>query len=174
MRRILLVVLTMVAAVALVACQPSASTTKQQQKIQSGTMDRADAAVPIPHNNNFIAREMVAEYMKRMDQPNKTFYIYVMGDNGNVIGYYVSQGPTVNICTFMSPTDKVVGNSSGGYAVRQAPALDGLYYGSGACGTDYFFDAVTGALVQLQGFKTFVVDQPLNLEAEPISIKTSE
>ena len=52
-----------------------------------------------------------------------------------------------------------------------SPGLDGVYY-TGGCnsGEAFFFDAETDAFIGLSGLKYFVADQPLNLDAEPISV----
>lgn len=156
----------------LTGCIEASTSDKQEQK-RTSLMDKANASVPIPDVNNFIARQSVREYMQRMDDPSKTFYIYVMGDNGNTIGYYVAKSQPMNICSFMSPTDKVE-DRHGTDVVRDAPALDGVYYGSGGCNVDYWFDAETDALIQLNGMNYVISDQPLNIDADPISVETSE
>ena len=155
-------------------CKGEASTTEKQEQARSSLMDKANASVPIPRIDNFLARQSVAEYMRRMDNPSKTFYIYVLGDNGNVIGYYVAKSQPMNICSFMSPTDKVEERYGDPDVVRQAPALDGLYYGSSGCNVDYFFDAETDALIQLNGLNYMIVDQPLQLDAKPLKVQSAK
>lgn len=175
MRKIIPTVVLAMSFVFLAGCVDREPTTsdKQEQK-RDGLMDKANYQVPIPTVSNFVARKSVAEYMRRMDEPNKTFYIYVMADTGNIIGYYVASSQPVNICTFMSPTDRVDryrGSGGGGNVKRAAPANDGLYYGSGGCNVDYFFDANSGALIQLRDLKMIITDQPLDIEAEAINIQ---
>lgn len=147
------------------------STSQQQEKERDALMTRANNEVPIPHVHNFLARKAVAEYMKRMDVPNKLFYIYVVANNGVIIGYYVAKTQVVNICTFLAPTDKVDNSHTDHSILRKAPADDGLYYGAGACNVDYFFDANSNALIQLKGLNYFISDQPLNLETKAFHIK---
>jgi hypothetical protein len=155
-------------------CNGEASTTEKQEQTRSSLMDKANASVPIPRIDNFLARQSVAEYMRRMDNPSKTFYIYVLGDNGNTIGYYVAKSQPMNICSFMSPTDKVEERYGDPDVVRQAPALDGLYYGSSGCNVDYFFDAETDALIQLNGLNYMITDQPLKLDAKPLKVQSAK
>jgi len=61
-----------------------------------------------------------------------------------------------------------------GNAVITAPSLDGIYYGGGgaAAGCDewFFFDSATNALIKIRGVKFFTADQPLSLNAEPITV----
>ena len=168
-------IVTIIAMAFLVAgCKGEASTTEKQEQARSSLMDKANASVPIPRIDNFLARQSVAEYMRRMDNPSKTFYIYVLGDNGNTIGYYVAKSQPMNICSFMSPTDKVEERYGDPDVVRQAPALDGLYYGSSGCNVDYFFDAETDALIQLNGLNYMITDQPLQLDAKPLKVQSAK
>lgn len=173
MRTVSLLFVMIFTAMFMMACEPQPpSTSKQQEGQRDSAMDRAHSSVQIPTTQNFLTRETVAEFMRRTDEPDKTFYIYVLADTGQIIGYYVSRGRPVNICTFLSPPDKVERKPGGGYVKRAAPGMDGVYYGAGACGSDYFFDAETDTMVELHGLKMFVADQPLELDAEPIRVSS--
>lgn len=154
----------------LMACNGEMTTSEKQEATRDELMTRANNSTPIPEIRNFLAREAVAEYMRRMDQPNKLFYIYILADNGQFVGYHVARTQTVNICTFMAPTDKIE-KSRGHYWKRDAPANDGLYYGAGACNVDYFFDSATDALLQLKGLNYIISDMPLALDVKPLKVR---
>lgn len=171
MRNSVIAVLAVATALAISGCEQS--TSQKQASQRDALMDKADAQVPVPNVDNFVTREMVSEYMDRMDMPNKLFYVYLTADTGNVLGYYVSRGAPVNICTFMTPPDKV-DSSTNGKVTRQAPAIDGLYYGAGACDLYYFFDAETDAMIMIKGLNILMSEQPMSLDAEPISIKSAD
>ena len=130
----------------------------------------AEALIPQPRPSNFPARRMLAKFVERQDSPDHPFYVYVLSDVGNIIGYYVAQAAPVNICAFLSSTEKVYGTLK-----LTAPSLDGIYYGgagsSSGCDGWFLFDAATDALVIIYGAKLFVVDQPLRVEAQPILIQ---
>jgi len=162
------------------------STSEKQEQVRDSIMDRANAQVPVPEVQDFVKRRAIAEYMERMDDPNKTFYLYIIADTGNILGYHVSRGGPVNICTFLTPPDRV--QWSGGFyhsdsrqsrpsldssgVNRKAPGVDGVYYGDAACDSTYFFDAQTDALIEVHGNNLIVSDQPLDLDAEPINVRT--
>tara|TARA_B100000929_G_scaffold290599_1_gene284871 strand:+ start:32489 stop:33004 length:516 start_codon:yes stop_codon:yes gene_type:complete len=168
MRFVLIIILSLFA---VTACKGGQSTSQKQEQTRTEVLNRADAAVPTPVISNFIARKTVAEYMRRMDQPNKLFYIYIVADTGNIIGYYVSRGKPVSSCLNMTPPDRGDYYRNGGVINRVAPSLNGLYNaGGGACNSTYFFDAETDALVEISGLNLFTADQPLNLDAEPITV----
>lgn len=154
------------------ACDlPEPSASQKQEAARDNVMERANAKVPVPQTDNFVTREMIAEYMRRMDEPNKTFFVYVVANTGAVMGYYTTNGAPVSICAFLAPPDKVEERYGGSDLVRKAPGVDGVYYSGGGCDTYYFFDANSDAMVQVKGLNLFVSDQPLSIEAEPITIK---
>jgi len=161
------------AAMMVMACDPPSSTSHEQEASRDSAMDQAHASVPIPTTQNFMTRETVAEFMRRIDEPNKVFYVYVMANNGNYVGYYVSRGRPVNICTFLTPPDRVERHSGPRYVTRSAPGMDGVYYGGNACDSEYFFDAATDSLIEIVtrgGLSMFVSEQPLELDVQRIRV----
>lgn len=134
---------------------------------------RAEALVPQPTPSNFLAREALAKFSIRQDEPDHIFYIYLLADTGNIIGYYVAQQRPVSSCAFLSSTEDV--QSENGIAVQvTAPSLDGVFYGGGgssaACTGVFFFDAATDALIEINGVDYFATDQPLRVDAQPIEV----
>ena len=153
----------------------SGCTTAEQQRgkainTRADAFAKAERQTPQPIPSNFLARKMLAKYVVRQDVPDHPFYVYVLADTGNILGYYVAQAAPVNVNAFLSSTE----DARNGY-VLTAPSLDGIFYGgSGSSqGGDgwFFFDAATDALVILYGVKMFVSDQPLNLDVKPIKIR---
>ena len=90
-----------------------------------------------------------------------------------MVGYYVAKTVPINACNFLSSTE-VVDSTSNGKVVLTAPSLDGIYYGgagaSSGCDAWFFFDSATDALIQIRGVNFFTADQPLRLEAKPITV----
>lgn len=151
-------------------------TTQRGVRQQESVMERAMTQTPVPIVNHFVTRKTVEKWIRRMDVPNKLFYIYVYADTGNLIGYYVAQSRPVSICTFLTPPVREYPvNGNGANPLGPAPTLDGVYYGQGGgCDQWYFFDAETDALIELVGFKIFSTDQPLSVNAERIRIKKED
>jgi hypothetical protein len=179
LKRNILVLMALVALVGtLIACsslpqQPSSRTAALEA--QETIAERASRAVEIPQPNNFLTRKTVAKWVDRQDIPERPYYVYLLGDNGTFIGYYVAQSRPVNTCTFLTPPDRVVGGkfNDSPMTVVQSPALDGVYYGSGgSCDQWFFFDAATDAMIEITGFKVFTSDQPLLVDAEPLRVAT--
>lgn len=154
----------------------------QQRKTSVNTraeaLARAEARVPVPRPQNFPLRQALSDFTLREDMLDHPWYMYILGDNGNVIGYYVSKVVPVNSCAFLSSTEQVwTGTQSEGSQVLTAPSLDGIYYGgagaSSGCDEWFLFDLATNAMIKIRGTKFFVADQPLRLEADPITVKTT-
>lgn len=160
-----------------VSCDGKASVPKKQQEQavqQRGEVfAAASAAAPVVAPQNFPLRKALLKYTARQDLLNHPWYIYIQGDQGNTIGYFVGQTYPLSTCDFLSSTQITDSNSSG-RVVLTAPSLDGIYYGgSGASGgCDYFFfDAATDAMQVISATqKWFVSDAPLSIDAKPIKV----
>lgn len=151
--------------------EPSAQSQGEQE--QENIIKRAQRAVPVPKTTNFITREAVAKWLKRMDVPKKTFYIYVFTPMGQPIGYYVSQHYPVPFSALMTPPQSIHEDSYGNVPIT-APALDGVWYSGGSSGDLYYwFDAETDALISIKGGMLFFTDQPLSLDIERIRVITN-
>lgn len=136
--------------------------------------DVAEKVAPAPTSVNFPLRKALVEFTKRQDQLNHPWYVYILGDNGNQVGYYVAKTKPVNSCNFLSSTEDVFDKGEGSGLVLTAPSLDGIFYGgaggAASCDAWFFFDATTDALIEIRGVKFFTADQPLRLDAKPIEV----
>lgn len=182
MRRMIAVAALIMAALVATGCEDSSTPTssdqqrKQSVKARADTFSRAEAKYPLPRTENFPLRKMLVEMTKREDLPNHPWYVYVLADTGNVIGYYVAKTVPINACNFLSSTEdvkKTEDNYEPGFTtdVLTAPSIDGIYYGNSACNTMVFEDYSTNAIIKLGDVKYFVADKPLNLDAEAIKVK---
>jgi hypothetical protein len=138
---------------------------------------RAEGAAPTPNTKNFPLRKALVEFTERQDLVDHPWYVYVLADTGNVIGYYVARTVPINACNFLSSTQDVRDDDDGN-VVLTAPSLDGIYYGgagaSSGCDAWFFFDSATNALIQIRGVNFFTADQPLRLDAQPITVAPNE
>lgn len=141
----------------------------QSIKDRAATFARAERAVPLPRTTNFPLRKTLAEMTSRQDLIDHPWYVYILGQNGNTVGYYVAKTVPVNACDFLSSTE----DESNG-AVLAAPSLDGIFYGgsgsSSGCDAWVFLDSATNALIQIRGVDWFSSDQPLALHAAAIRV----
>ena len=154
---------------ATVNCEVEESTTEKAEKEQESIMQRARSQEPTYHPKNFLTRKNVNKWMKRMDDPSKIFYIYVMADNGSITHYFVAQYRPVSTATFLTPPKREwdIWEQN---VLGPAPALDGVFYGDGAGDQYFFFDAETDAFISLKGLNYILSDQPLRVDAPKINI----
>lgn len=148
--------------------------TENQRKAAVSTraesFDRAEAKFPVKQNTNFPKRGTLVEMAAREDLVNHPWYVYVLADTGNVIGYYVAETVPINACNYLSSSEERYWNDYGSWLMT-APSLDGMYYGQAECDVWVFKDANSDAIIKLGGIKFFVADQPLNVEAEAIRVE---
>lgn len=173
------IVTVVAASLALAGCQEETTRSAAKQADQRNLLAqqdvkaRATQSVPVPSTTNFQARKNIAEYMQRLDEPNKVWYVYERAPmTGEILGYYTSSSYPQSVCTFMTqPEEMHERNSSNGRAMitTTAMALDGVYYKGGQC-PDFFFDYNTGAMIVLSpNSVTIAVDQPLDVGAPSFS-----
>lgn len=158
-------------ALSLTACKVESSSRDQNMRAQQSLMAQATAAVPVPRVSNFLAREAVAKQVRRLDEKGKLFYVYILGQNGQQVGYYVSNTRPVSTCALLTPAQEI-DRSQYGTAVLGTPSLGGVYGFGGGCNSHFFFDAATDAYVEISGLAFFVADQPLSVDAEPIKVSS--
>lgn len=167
----LLIFLT-VTAVALAGGLDTSPSNNRKDAVQSrnDAFNRAKAQYPDPKTVNFPARKALVQFTERTDLLNHPWYVYILGDNGNTIGYYVAKNAPENACNFLSSTQDIYhGDKSD--TVMQSPSYDGVYYGESTCDEWFFFDAATNALIEVRGMRFYTADQPLSLNAKPIQVK---
>lgn len=171
-RKLQLVIGVLVALLVLAACGEDPA--KTDNEIQRDVQERVRTQGPIHEPNYSRTYDAINAWLERWDSPDKISYVYLLGDTGNVIGYYTAQGRPVNICTFLTAPYEIVPRE-GTDLVVPAPALDGVYYGNDSCDSWYFFTADTDAYIEIGGgMRFFVTDQPLAVEAEEITVETTE
>lgn len=144
---------------------------KQAVENRNAAFNRAKSLFPDPQNRNFPMRKQLVEFDQREDMVHHPWYVYILGQNGNVVGYYVAKFAPENSCNFLSSTEDVYGSDNGNLKM-QSPSYDGVYYGGATCDEWFFFDAATNALVKIRGINFYTADQPLKIAAAPIRVAT--
>lgn len=156
-------IIVLLLTVFLLACESKQEELREDSvDARISNMDRAVKLFPLPRNENFPLRDALVEFTERQDLINHPWYIYILGENGNAIGYFVGKTYPQNICNFLSTT------------VNDLPSLDGIYYGGGGakgtCDAWFFFDVATNAMQVVSGLPYFVSDIPLALNVQPIRV----
>lgn len=140
---------------------------------RADNFNRATQKYPDPHNSNFPLRKALIEMNNREDKIHHLWYVYILGDNGNAIGYYVAKSVPENSCNFLSSTEDVWTTDHAALKM-QSPSYDGVYYGGAACDEWFFFDAATNAIIKIRGMHYYVADQPLKVDAQAIKVKVTK
>jgi hypothetical protein len=171
MKRIaLLFVLAIFVLGGLTACVKSSSGTKataKESKSQQDTYAKLVALDPAHTMDYSPTRKTINFWIDTWSKPGKLAYVYLQNSNGDLLGYYVLQGPPVSMCTSLTPNYKLVdpgGSNDNGNIVVPAPGVDGVYYSGGECNTYYGKDANTGAYIEYTvglGINVLLYDQPL-------------
>lgn len=165
-----------VLAVSVTGCYENQPTSQEKgAKVQESVMQKAIAAVPVPGINNFPTRRNIARYMEHDNKPDQTHYVYVYIPGIGPVGYFVADSAPTNICTGMTPPQRLTRVDMGSYngeIPMASPGLDGVYYGNSGCDKWYFFDTVTGAKMEMGGnMAFFITSEPLALEVTRLTVK---
>lgn len=182
-KSIFVIVASIALTLSLAGCEESAQTAAEKadqanKQAQDDVKARATQAVPVPHITNFQARKNIEEYLNRLDEANKVWYVYERAPmTGEILGYYTSSSYPQSVCTFMTQPEEVLEKASSygrSMVTTTSMALDGVYYKGGSC-PDFFFDYNTGAMIVLDSDAvTIAVDQPLDVGAPNFSFTEAE
>jgi len=142
---------------------------KQAVQSRNSAFNRAKSLYPDPYTRNFPMRKELVEFTQREDMLHHPWYVYILGLQGNVVGYYVAKFAPENSCNFLSSTQDIF-ETDHGTVPMQSPSYDGVYYGSSTCDEWFFFDESTNALIKIRGMNFYTSDQPLRLQAQPIRV----
>lgn len=138
--------------------------TKTVQENYDGLVDSQPA-----HTMKYSpTRETKNFWIDTWGQKGKTSYVYLMNNDGKVIGYYVFDGLPVNYCTslvvpYQIKVPDVTGDNTTPVVVP-APSVDGTFGANCDPNTYYGKDATTGAFIQYtagMGINPLLYDQPL-------------
>lgn len=160
------------------AMAQSDSSMRSGQTAKEQTMERLVEAIPVPKITNANEREMIARRAVLFDVKNKLGYVYLIANNGAVIGYYSIFGKMASLNSFLVPQQRITDittrrNPNGSYYTQRVSGwyvlddadLDGTY-GSNIEGVFFFTD--NGTYVELPttaGITPVYSDKPLPITA---------
>lgn len=120
--------------------------------------------------------ETVNEWVRTWRVPGTLAFTYITNENGDVIDYFIFEGPPVNICVSLKAPYTFVDSPNDGtddiQVLVPAPSTDGLFYSGGGCFESYGKDAVTGALIHFtvggtQNYRASTQPLPRFIDARP-------
>lgn len=166
-RLVAIVALLIVAMLTLSACVSSHSGNgqKRESTTQQSNYDRLVAAEPAHTMPYSSTRHTINFWIDTWSKPGKLAYVYLQNDHGDLIGFYVLQGPPVSMCTSLTPNYKIIQDQQdNGQMSVPAPSIDGAFYSGGECNTYYGQDATSNAFIEYTvglGINVLLYDQPL-------------
>lgn len=164
---------TLLAIVVLTACGEDDPAKQQREAAvqdRAAAMAVAESLYPAPDPANFPIRGALVKFTDRQDMIAHPWYIYILGMNGQYVGYFVGQTYPVNSCNFLSSTEDIRGGTNGNVVVT-APSYDGVYYGESQCDVYFFFDVETDAMHTFKAPMWFASDVPLDLDVPRLDAK---
>lgn len=170
-----LVIAALMLLVTATACVDTPSSEQRKEAVTQRTtvFERAQQAAPVWEPTNFPLRKALVEFTKAQDRIDTPWYIYVLGMNGDYVGYFVGSTYPINTCNFLSSSEEVISATNVGVAVLTAPSLDGMYYGgaggSSSCDAYFFFDEATGAAQVFKAPMFYAANAPLDLDVPRIN-----
>lgn len=153
------------------SCSQGGETIERDKKAQDEVLSRAQDAEPPYQIQNFLSRQAINEWLRRMDTPNKLWYIYLRAESGAFIGYHICK--TVPLSYGVSITNPARIADIGGEPdlVMPAPGLDGVFY-TGVDPTLYFcFDSETDALILFALGNSTIYDKPLDADVPRLRLE---
>lgn len=149
------------------------STPNSQQAAQNDTekyFQAARNAVPYPMDDmqkgGWTERRLLAEHLKRQNDPKGLRYIIVMTQQGQVIAQYPVQGMVFHPDSSMTNSQSISWSSNGGSGVVDAPGDNGTF--GPEAGAAAFF-TTSGVEIQLPASAVWIEsDAPLNITDKPL------
>lgn len=166
---------------AFVACNngvDSGSDKYRQQAVaaRENNFAKGEAMWPAPTDlHNYPMRQALVQFTERQDLVNHPWYIYLLGQNGGIFGYYIGKTYPQSNCNYLSSTERFVDLPDGAWGNAVAPSYDAVFYGGGgssaACTSMFFFDNATDAMITFDVAFT-ASDAPLDIQAQYLGPKT--
>lgn len=174
MKRIAIAVVLVALAVGLAGCNGGGTKSqKEQQKLTNAYSERLQAAVPYPLSQmtDSLERRNLREKLLRFNKPDKIGYVYILGFNGNFVGYYVIKGKVSSTQSQLTITQQIVKDChSGCREVVDSMSDDGSY---GLNEPGVFFFTTNNVLVETS-MNYIYSDSPLPVDAKPINPKKGQ
>lgn len=160
----LMVVLLVAVLAVLTACEEESSSYKSEMEVQSGSYKTLVEKEPAKNMTNPKTRETINFWTETWNNPGQLAYVYLQNSTGDMIGYYVLDGPPVSMCASLTPNYDTIYSSNGGYTVIPTPGIDGVYRSSEDCSRYFGKDASSGSYVEFtvgMGINMLLYTEPL-------------
>ena len=173
MKKMLLVVLVLVATIGLVACSPEKETAQgKSQATTEAYSESATKAVPYPletmKQGGWLERMNIRERLIRFSDPNKISYITLLTKSGQVFATFTVKGKVSNTSSQLTTSETVNDYCGSGECkiATPAPMDDGTW---GPSEDAVFFFDTAGVYHQWPG-EYLLSDAPQDLSTPPVLV----
>lgn len=163
MRKLLIMLSVAIVVITMTACVESSEAEQSERDVQDSNYKRLVKKEPAKEVTNAKTRETINFFTETWNEEGQLAYVYLQNSDGDMIGYYVLDGPPVSMCTALTSPDKVRGGSDS-RVVTQAPGIDGVYRSDEDCSRYYGKDASTGSYIEFtvgMGINMLLYTEPL-------------
>lgn len=164
-RMCVFVLLLFVSMVVLSACTVEQNAQEKETETQQNNYKELVEKEAAKAMTNPKTRETINFWVDTWNKKDQLAYVYLQNSSGDMIGYYVLDGPPVSMCAMLTPNYKIETKGTDGIASVPAPGIDGVYRGGEDCSRYFGKDATNDAYVE------FTVGMGINmlLYTEPLS-----
>jgi len=173
MKKVAIGVVLAAVALSLAACGKSNSSVIRDSKITDQYSRALENAVPYPLSqmHDSVERRNLRERLLRFNVPDKIGYIYLLGFNGNYVGYYTVNGKPSSLDSQMTATQQIVKACSSGCREVVTSMGDDGSFGTNEPGI--FFFTTNGVLVETS-MNYVYSDSPLPVNAPNLTPKKGQ
>jgi hypothetical protein len=142
----------------------TSSVVKDEQRSMAAQQSIFRQNQPVPTITHSVERDNLIRRTNLWNNPNKISYIYLLSENGIIMGFFPIQGKVSSVNSFLTPDLQVVDRATTFAQVVDAPDIDGTY---GTNGSAIFFYLTDGTYMEWNG-RYLLCDNPIKLTQQPI------
>jgi hypothetical protein len=176
MNRFIVVLTVLTICLFAIACGVQTESARTDMEAQDKILGRAQTAEPAYQIQNFLARKAINKWARRMDTPNKLWYIYLRAESGAFIGYHICNTVPLSYGVSITNPQRVVELGNEQDVVMPATGIDGVFYTGADSGLYFCFDTETDALMLFHIGNSTMYDKPLDMDVPRLrlEVETSE
>lgn len=129
----------------------------------AANQQRLMQSTPAPELQFSNERANIAKRATIFSDPNKLSYIYLLGENGVIMGFFTVKGKVSCVSSYLVPDEQYLHGTG---ATVQAPDIDGSY---GTNGSGVFWFDAQGVYHEWNGLY-FLSDSPVKMTQQPLLI----
>lgn len=170
MKKILLIILSLMLVVGLVGCRIEESTYQKSSRANEQAIKDIIANDTLPKITRSLERENIKRRIEFINQPDRIGYLYLLSENGQLIKEVQVLGKVSSLNSYLTPMEDVRNFGNGGVAVTQAADLDGTY---GENSDGIFWFTADGVYQEWSGLH-FYSSERMTLTTQPLLMEVTD